>query len=109
MQLTKPENFDSQGSGVKIDEAKFTPANSQVYNLTVLVLQTESGDMQARAANMELAQIEAASIRDALSQMVSAARRLIAEHLGNQSPIPWIDPPAEASESESSFMVPLHL
>ena len=81
----------------------------RVYNLTVLVRQLESGEALARAANISLEEVQAGSIRSALSEMVAAMKSLIAEHVASDKPIPWIDPPMEPTEQESRFMVPLHL
>lgn len=81
----------------------------RVYNLTVLVRQLESGEALARAANISLDEVQAGSIRSALSKMVAAMKSLIAEHVVSDKPIPWIDPPMEPTEQESRFMVPLHL
>ncbi len=86
-----------------------TIETQHVYNLTVLVQQLESGEMRARAANIAIEDVRAGSIRGALSQMVAATKSLIAERVARDESIPWIEPPVEPSESESRFMVPLHL
>ncbi len=81
----------------------------KVFNLTVLVHQSASGETVARSANLAVAEVQAASIRSALSQIVAASKALIAEHLASDRQIPWVDPPATPTEAESRFMVPLHL
>ncbi len=83
--------------------------NAQVFNLTVLVQQTSDGTTKARAANLNMAEVQSASMRSALSQIVSAAKKLIAEHIASDRTVPWIEPPQEAIGTESRFMVPLHL
>jgi hypothetical protein len=80
-----------------------------VYSLTVLVQQLPTGELTARAANLEVADVRAASIRGALSQMVAGSKSFIAHRLAQGAPIPWIDPPLVATEKESQFLVPLHL
>lgn len=85
------------------------PLVADVYNLTVLVHRFQDGGTSARSANLPLASVEAASVRDAMSQLVRSAKKLIHEHVSCDNSIPWIDPPEEPSESESRFMVPLHL
>lgn len=86
-----------------------TLEGQRVYNLTVLVRQLDSGEALARAANITLYEVQAGSIRAALSEMVAATKVLINDCLASDKPIPWLDPPIEPSESESRFMVPLHL
>lgn len=84
-------------------------AASRVFSLTVLVLPLANGETCARAANLHMAEIQAGSVRGALSQMVAAAKTLIGECLSLDKPIPWIDPPRTPAEAESQFLVPLHL
>ena len=78
-----------------------------VFSLTVLVTGKADGRSKARAANLPLKEVEAASVREALSRLVEEAKSFIGEHV--DSGIPWIDPPSPANDSESSFLVPLHL
>ena len=86
-----------------------TQQSTPVYNLTVLVRQLESGETIARAANLATGEVQASSIRGALSKIVAAAKVLISERVALGESIPWIDPPLAADESESRFLVPLHL
>jgi hypothetical protein len=80
-----------------------------VYSLTVLVQQLPSGELAARAANLEVADVQAVSIRGALSKMVAASKALLAQCIAQGDPIPWIEPSLVATEKESQFLVPLHL
>lgn len=83
--------------------------SARIYNLTVLVKQLSTGGASARAANLAVADVQALSMRIALRQIVSSAKQLIADHISSEQQIPWVDPPAEPCEAESSFLVPLHL
>ncbi len=96
-----------QASPEGSSSARMTTA--EVYNLTVFVQHFSEGGTLARAANLPLDRAQAATVRDALSQLVSAAKQLIADHVSQDRPIPWTDPPSEATDGESRFMVPLHL
>ncbi|MEM7476590.1 MAG: hypothetical protein AAF483_16505 [Planctomycetota bacterium] len=82
---------------------------AKVYNLTVLVRVRENNPVTARAANLTLTEVEASTIRQALSQLVESAKIKIREQLDRQAEIPWIDPPNEPAELESRYVVPLHL
>lgn len=100
----------NQAGPTVLPSAPLTPLQTTpVYNLTVLVLQLESGETRARAANLAMGEIQAGSIRSALSKVVAAAKVLIAERVAQDEMIPWVEPPLVAEELESRFMVPLHL
>ena len=79
-----------------------------VYSLTVLVTNLDGQRTSARCGNLDLPPVEAATVREALSKLVKAAKALIIELSAAKQPIPWIEPPHEPAESESRFMVPLH-
>ncbi len=83
--------------------------SDQVYNLMVLVRQSAGGETVARSANLAVEEVHAASVRAALSGIVAASKALIGEHLALDKAVPWLDPPATPAESESRFMVPVHL
>lgn len=99
----------SQSSHVLSAPMSSGSASVPVYNLAVLVQSIAAGPTVARAANLSLEVVEAESVREALSQVVESAKALIAEHVAHGRQIPWVDPPREPTESESRFMVPLHL
>lgn len=84
-------------------------SDAQVFNLTVLVRTGEKVPVVARAANLSIPEVEAQTIREALSQLVGAAKKEIGERASNSDSVPWIDPPNEPTESESRYLVPLHL
>ena len=86
-----------------------TASQDNVFNLAILVSQSAMGQTNARAANLPLECVEAATVREAMSMIVQAARVLIANHLEDDNSIPWIEPPTEAQDGESRFLVPLHL
>ncbi len=85
------------------------PEPVDVYNLLVLVKQWKDGGTSARAANLPIADVQAETVREALTSLVSSARQLITDNLARDNHVPWITPPLEAEECESRFMVPLHL
>ena len=100
------ETSDKSPSSNPLRELK--PESVPVYNLTVLVRSGEKFPVVARAANLEVPEVEAQTVREALSKLVSNAKNRIAATVSS-SEIPWIDPPSEPNESESRFVVPLHL
>lgn len=85
------------------------PEVEETYTLIVLLRQWQGGGTAARVANLPIPEVQAATVREALSLLVAAAKELITENLARDNQIPWINPPATAEESESSVMVPLHL
>lgn len=96
-----PAKLESPDSGsLPIQAAK-------VYNLVVLVESTSSG-VRARAANLKIGVCSGDTIRGALSKLVESAKAMLRE-LQDDSQIPWIEPPESPGESESRFVVPLHL
>ncbi|MEC8557571.1 MAG: hypothetical protein VXZ82_21425 [Planctomycetota bacterium] len=100
---TRSEVFSK--SGIPID----VHSNAQVFNLTVLVRTGKKVPVVARAANLAIPQVEAQTIREALSKLVDAAKKEIGERASNSASVPWIDPPNQPTESESRYLVPLHL
>ncbi|MEM8734606.1 MAG: hypothetical protein AAGG44_10315 [Planctomycetota bacterium] len=87
------------------------PKDVPVYNLVALV-RTEPSGISASAANMSIESVSAATVREALSRLVNAAKASLSERaLDSSDPSSafWIDPPREAGENETRFVVPLHL
>ena len=82
-----------------------------VYNLVALVETAgNNAAVRARAANIRLDPVQATTIRDALNKLVTNAKAIL--HAANSEPdadSPWIEPPNTPSESETRFIVPLHL
>ncbi len=97
--LSQLSDDDRVGSGRKANQA---------FNLVVLVKERHSGT-SARAANLAIPMVEAATVREALNALVQEAKKLIAQHLATGCEVPWIHPPDEAADSESRFLVPMHL
>lgn len=87
------------------------PESVPVYNLVALVETAGSNAaVRARAANINLDPVQASTIRDALNKLVTNAKAIL--HAANSEPeadSPWIEPPNTPSESETRFVVPLHL
>jgi hypothetical protein len=83
------------------------PDASSVYDLEVLISRLDEGETRGRAANLPLPGSRAATVREALQQVIEQARSLISESLAAERAIPWIDPPAVPEENESRFVVPL--
>lgn len=86
-----------------------TTTVDQVYNLEVLVETMNSGKTRARAANLQLSPIEAATVREALSSVVNAAKELIRGQASSTGEIPWLPQPDSPKDNETRFLVPLHL
>lgn len=85
------------------------PPQPAVYNLTVLIRHVADGKLVARTANLHMPEIESDTVREALSAAVKAAKALIHSKSLESQDIPWIAPPHTPQESESRFVVPLHL
>lgn len=94
-----------QGLPTKTDHSP-QPA---VYNLTVLIRHLDDGKLVARTANLQMPEIQSNTVREALSAAVKAAKALIHSSSVESQDIPWITPPHTPQESESRFVVPLHL
>jgi DNA topoisomerase VI subunit B len=90
------------------DSHVFHPQAVEVYNLLVLVRQQE-GRTFARAANLEIEEVQANTVREAISALVADARQYIQVSLSANKPIAWTSPPRKAAENEQPYMVPLHL
>ena len=73
----------------------------------VLVRDAGQGRVAARAANLRLDTVEAGSQREAISRLVSAARRALAS--ADASDALWIRPAAQREPGECIFRVPFHL
>lgn len=100
----RPESksFDVEHRSPRTDE-------TSVYNLLVLVRRSPEGSTWARAANLPIRDVQQSTVREALQAVVEQARSLIRECLAKDAQIPWIDPPSLPEDSESRFMVPLHM
>lgn len=100
-------NTDDQPSKPLLQPIQSEPP-VPVFNLIVLV--SRSGDRHvARITNLEIECVDAATPRDAISKICSAAKSILREMTSNKQEIPWRDPPAEKKPDESQFMVPVHL
>lgn len=98
------------GSSIKHSLNKVIPAGDDVvFNLEVLVETKPEGNLVARVANLELAAIEAKTVRGALGSVVEAAKKLIQNRTDEGDEIPWVVPSHEAADNEKRFLVPLHL
>ncbi|MFN3190742.1 MAG: hypothetical protein ACE361_09490 [Aureliella sp.] len=102
---------ENQESNRLTEQEEGNPARDvPVYNLVALV-RTEATGISATAANMNLDSVSAGTVREALSRLVSIAKSTLAsaERPTASDSSFWIDPPREAEESETRFVVPLHL
>ncbi|MFK7735092.1 MAG: hypothetical protein AB8B50_03625 [Pirellulaceae bacterium] len=95
----------------KVLDSDAKPEAVQVYNLVALVENsTDGAAVKARAANMNLDPVQAGTIRNALNKLVvnaKAALRNVSADAGEHGL--WIEPPQNPLESETRFVVPLHL
>lgn len=91
----------SQSSGNRI--------SAEVYNLTILIRTSNGSGVSARAANLNLPIVQAATVRAALQKTVEIAKETIVRERNQGAEIPWLDPPNKPLEAESTFVVPLHV
>jgi hypothetical protein len=92
-------------------DGEIKPEAVQVYNLVALVETSASNAaVRARAANINLDPVQASTIRDALNQLVLNAKAMLRNASAEpEASKPWIEPPLTPLESETRFVVPLHL
>jgi hypothetical protein len=102
--VPKTQVPSGDGAGTTIVEQP----KAQTFNLTVLVRAKGRDTITARAANLQIPVVEAQTVRQALGELVLVAKRTISEN-ASAGQVPWINPPIEPLESESRFLVPLHL
>ena len=84
-------------------------ADVPVFSCIVYVSAVADGGVQARVANLAGLECSAASEREALGKIVRAFKARVAEHLQNNSPIPWVEPPVAAVAGEQKRYIPVHL
>ena len=80
-----------------------------VYNFVVLMQFSEDGNHCARSANLPLPDVWANDARDAMMELVRQAKELIKDCVARDRMIPWIEPPLSPSDTESRFLIPIHL
>lgn len=68
-----------------------------------------SGAFHVRVANLADLECDAASEREAFSNLVPEFKRRIAELSANNTPIPWIEPPLPKADDEQVRLIPVHL
>ena len=85
------------------------PADIPVFNCLVYVGPSPDGGVRARVANLAGIQVDASNERQALTRIVPAFKQRVSEFMNAQSEIPWIDPPPEPAEGESTRFIPVHL
>ena len=90
----------------KLDQA---PASVPVFNCIAYVQANESGQCSARVANLEGLQATAHNQREAIATIVAAFKERVSGLHSAGEPIPWIEPPAEKTDSETELFIPVHL
>ncbi|MBC8355900.1 MAG: hypothetical protein H8E66_28315 [Planctomycetes bacterium] len=85
------------------------PIEVPVFSCIVYVSRTPSGGVHVRVANLDGLESDAGSEREALSKIVPAFKRHVAELTANQTPIAWIDPPSPKADGEQERLIPVHL
>jgi hypothetical protein len=78
-----------------------------LFDLEVLICRVAEGASRGRAANLSIAEVRAATVRETLQLLIESARRVIRDSLARGDTIPQIEPPSQAEETESRFVVPL--
>ena len=111
MSTSLKESLPIESSKESSGERSLLPRTEPVgvYNLMVLVRQWKDGGTSARAANLPIPEVRTETVREALSGLVTSARKVIADCIARDAQVPWIAPPIEPEECESRFLVPLHL
>ncbi|NND96879.1 MAG: hypothetical protein HKN47_06065 [Pirellulaceae bacterium] len=84
------------------------PVNVPTFGCVVYVSPHDQG-VQARCANLADLSFVGATERDALSQMVPAFKKRIADCMQRGEDIAWIDPPATIDSNEQKRFIPVHL
>ncbi len=105
MSGNEPPDDDPLGNEFLIGDAS---APVPVFSCVVYLSGTGPG-VRARVANLEGLECRAATEREALSRIVTAFKRRVAELLQNDQPIPWVEPIAEAEPGEQKRFIPVHL
>jgi hypothetical protein len=104
----KPEERNSEKHGV-LDIRGPRPDASGAFDLEVLICRIDQGETRARAANLPLKDSRAATVREAMQMVIQQARELITDCAARDRDIPCVEPPVQAAENESRFVVPLSL
>lgn len=109
----KPESPDSQSAGESLSltlKEHMTPAAVPVFDCHVIVTPPDdSGGYRARAANLEGIFAEGPTEREALQDLVRAFKARVAEHMSDQSAVPWKVPPERPVPGEIERWLPVHL
>lgn len=104
----KPEERSSEKHGM-LDVRSHRPDAAGAFDLEVLICRIDQGETRARAANLPLRESHAATVREAMQMVVQQARELITDCAARDRDIPCVDPPVQAADNESRFVVPLSL
>lgn len=83
------------------------PEAASMFDLEVYISRTADGQTRGRAANLAVADIRAATVRETLQLLIDAARKVINESITRGAAIPRITPPNQPDDAESRFIVPL--
>ena len=84
------------------------PVGVPVFTCVIHVLD-RAGGVTARVANLPDLNCEAATERDALSQLVTRFKQSIRGMAEEKAEIPWIEPPLAAADEERTRWIPVHL
>ena len=110
MSIEKQPAKSEQGKRADEDLSQHVvPADVPVFNCLVYVMTDSDGRVQARVGNLAGLQVEAASERAALAQIIPAFKQQLGELMQSGTPIPWIDPPLDPNPEEQTRFIPVHL
>lgn len=107
--MSKPTKDQAESETQPRVHAVSEPLSVPVFNCIVYVARRESGEVQARVANLPDIAFSADSEPAALRLIVNEFKRRVAQCLAEECPIPWIEPPLEAASDEQKRLIPVHL
>ncbi len=84
-------------------------ATVPTFGCIVYVSSSIDGRVRARVANLCGLAVEAATERDALSQLVPLFRQHVRSRLESGGAIEWIEPPLPIGDGEKKRFLPVHL
>ncbi len=85
------------------------PVEVPVFSCIAYLSKNPTGGVHARVANLAGLECDAGTEREALSKIVPAFKRRMAELTASKTEIPWIEPPIPKADGEQVRLIPVHL
>ena len=79
------------------------------YGCLVHISRLSDGRLKGHVANLTGIQHIAPTERELLQEIVSTFKEVVGEHLKDEIPIPWIEPPIPLDSNETKRFIPIHL